>query len=96
MKDKYICSCFSSVQFILWYYILVFNEQPILFLNIASFISMIEPFMYYKLIKKHNNIIKRMNEENEEEVMSFEHNPIIEHHLLLTDEVELRNIIIEN
>jgi hypothetical protein len=56
---------------------------------------MIEPFMYYKLIKKHNNIIKRMNAENEEEVMSFEHNPIIEHRLLLTDEVELRNIIIE-
>ena len=96
IKKQYICSCFSSVQFILWYYILVFNEQPILFLNVVSFISMIEPFMYYKLIKKHNNIIKRMNEENEEEVMSFEHNPIIEHHLLLTDEVELRNIIIEN
>ena len=96
IKKQYICSCFSSVQFILWYYILVFNEQPILFLNIASFISMIEPFMYYKLIKKHNNIIKRMNAENEEEVMSFEHNPIIEHRLLLTDEVELRNIIIEN
>ena len=33
---------------------------------------------------------------NEEEVVSFEHNPIMEHHSLLTNDVELRNIIIEN
>ena len=36
---------------------------PIVFLNVASFISMLEPFVYYHLIKKHKKIIKYMNEE---------------------------------
>ena len=51
IKNQYLCSMTSSLQFIIWYYILVWNQQPILFLNLASFLSMIEPFMYYKLIK---------------------------------------------
>ena len=96
IKNQYLCSMTSSLQFIIWYYILVWNQQPILFLNLASFLSMIEPFMYYKLIKKHNKIIKYLNQENEEEVVSFEHNPIMEHQSLLTNDVELRNIIIED
>ena len=94
IKKQYIFSVFSSLQFIIWYYILVWNEQPILFLNVASFISMIEPFMYYKLIKKHNKIIKNMNEENEEEILSFQPNPLIESGYL--NHLELRNIIIED
>ena len=94
IKKQYISAVFTSLQFIIWYYILVWNEQPILFLNVASFISMIEPFMYYKLIKKHNKIIKNMNDENEEEILSFEPNPLMERGYL--NGVELRNIIIED
>ena len=91
----FILSSFFSFQFIIWYYILVFNEQPIVFLNVASFISMLEPFVYYHLIKKHKKIIKYMNEEeNVEEILSYEENPLHGHENIL-DEMELTNIVIE-
>ena len=92
---SFILSSFFSFQFIIWYYILVFNEQPIVFLNVASFISMLEPFVYYHLIKKHKKIIKYMNEEeNVEEILSYEENPLHGHENIL-DEMELTNIVIE-
>ena len=90
------CTVFSF-QFIIWYYMLVFNDQPIIFLNIASFITMLEPFIYYFLIKKHKKVIKEMNEEeNEEEIMSYVENPLLGHDNIFENELELRNIIIEN
>ena len=76
---------------------LVFNDQPIVFLNIASFITMLEPFIYYQLIKKHKQTIKIMNEdENEEEILSYEENPLSGHDDIFERQFELRNIIIEN
>ena len=91
---SFILSSFFSFQFIIWYYILVFNEQPIVFLNIASLISMLEPFVYYHLIKKHKKVIKYMNEEeNVEEILSYEENPLHGHENIL-DEMELTNIVI--
>ena len=83
------------MQFIMWYYLLVFNEQPIIFLNLISFASMSDPFVYYQLIKKHRRVIKYMNEEeNEEEILSYEENPLHGYENIL-DEVELTNIIID-
>ena len=94
----FICSSFFSLQFIVWYYILVFNDQPIIFLNIASFISMLEPFIYYQLVKRHKQIIKIMNDEyNEEEILSYEENPLLGNNDdIFQRHFELRNIIIEN
>ncbi len=91
------CSCFFfSMQFIIWYYILVFNSQPISFLNVASAITMLEPFIYFILVKKHYKVIKYMNEEqNEEEILSYMHNPIMNYEHILNNQLELRNIIID-
>ena len=76
---------------------LVFNNQPIVFLNVASFLTMLEPFIYYQLVKKHREIIKIMNEdENEEEILSYEENPLLGHDDIFQRHFELRNIIIEN
>ena len=58
---------------------------------------MIDPFIYYTIVKKHNKIIKLMNEENEEEVLSYEENPLLDRN---NDNIlrnfELRNIIIND
>ena len=91
------CTCFLfSMQFIIWYYICVFNSHPIAFLNIASAITMLEPFMYYILIKKHDKTIEYMNEvENEQEILSYVHNPIMDYEHILNNQIELQNIIIE-
>ena len=97
IQYTFICCSFFSFQFILWYYILVFNNQPILFLNVASFISMLEPFIYYQLVKRHKQIIKIMNEdENEEELLSYVENPLLGHDDIFERQFELRNIIIRN
>lgn len=59
---------------------------------------MIDPFIYYTIVKKHNEIIKLMNEENEEEVLSYEENPLLDRNNdnILSRNFELRNIIINN
>ena len=94
MRYSIFFSIIFSMQFIMWYYLLVFNEQPIIFLNLISIASMSDPFVYYQLIKKHRRVIKYMNEEeNEEEILSYEENPLHGYENIL-DEVELTNIII--
>lgn len=97
IQSTFMFCVIFSFQFIIWYYMLVFNNQPIVFLNVASFITMLEPFIYYQLVKKHREIIKIMNEdENEEEILSYEENPLLGHDDIFQRHFELRNIIIEN
>ena len=98
MKSSLFCCILFSMQFIIWYYILVFTNNSIAYLNVISFLAMVEPFLYYSLIKKHNNVIKLMNEENQEEVLSYEENPLLDRNNdnILRRNFELRNIIINN
>tara|TARA_Y100001958_G_scaffold136439_1_gene108257 strand:- start:204 stop:464 length:261 start_codon:yes stop_codon:yes gene_type:complete len=86
------------MQFIVWYYILVFTNNPIAYLNVISFLTMIDPFIYYTIVKKHNKIIKLMNDENQEEVLSYEENPLLDRNNdnILSRNFELRNIIIND
>jgi hypothetical protein len=95
INKDYFSSLFFTLQFIIWYYILVFNDRAIIFLNIVSFISMVEPIVYYQLIKKHKKIIKTLNfDENEEEILSYEENPLHGYENIL-NQIELGNIIVE-
>tara|TARA_Y100000361_G_scaffold127153_1_gene121435 strand:- start:178 stop:357 length:180 start_codon:yes stop_codon:yes gene_type:complete len=59
---------------------------------------MLEPFIYYQLVKRHKQIIKIMNDEyNEEEILSYEENPLLGNNDdIFQRHFELRNIIIEN
>jgi len=98
IKSTLFCSILFSMQFIVWYYILVFTNNPIAYLNVISFLTMIDPFIYYIIVKKHNKIIKLMNDENQEEVLSYEENPLLDRNNdnILSRNFELRNIIINN
>jgi len=56
---------------------------------------MVEPIVYYQLIKKHKKIIKTLNfNENEEEILSYEENPLHRYANIL-NQIELGNIIVE-
>lgn len=95
IKNSYFSSLFLTLQFIIWYYILVWNNRTIIFLNIVSFISMVEPIVYYQLIKKHKKIIKILNfDENEEEILSYEENPLHGYGNIL-QQLELENVIVD-
>ena len=52
--------------------------------------SIFEPYVIFKLIEQHEKSIKKMNAEIEEDILSFEDNPLIG-----TNTLELENIIIE-
>lgn len=96
IKHTYFSSIFFVLQFIIWYYILVWHDRPIIFLNFASFISMVEPIIYYQLIKKHKKIIKILNfDENEEEILSYEENPLHGYENIFENQIELGNVIVD-
>ena len=65
-----------NMQFIIYYYLFAFNNYPILFLNFSTFSVVMNPLFYYKLVKKHNLIIREMNETNEAEIISYTYNPV--------------------
>jgi len=89
IKKTMAYSILFTSQFMIWYYVFAWNGFPILFLNIVSFVSMLEPFFQYNLLKKHHETINTMNiYENEAEVLSYVDNPLNGYDL------ELRNIVI--
>lgn len=79
-----------NLNFIYLYYFFVWNNLEILFYNFSSGLTFLTPYSQYKLLKYHNYILKKMNVENEEEVLSFTHNPFNEE-----NEVELINVILD-
>tara|TARA_A100001015_G_scaffold291511_1_gene365745 strand:+ start:670 stop:1479 length:810 start_codon:yes stop_codon:yes gene_type:complete len=94
IKDTFCGSLIFSTQFLVLYYIFAFNGFVLLYLNLITFLSMVEPIGYYKLIKKHNKIIIEMNENNIEEILPY-HNiidNIIDNN---NNMLELENIIID-
>ena len=65
-----------SMQFIIYYYLFAFNNSPLLFLNFSTFSVIINPLYYYRLVQKHNLIIREINETNEVEIVSYTYNPV--------------------
>lgn len=66
----------NNLQFIIYYYIFVWNDLSIFYINFISFTSLFTPITYYGLIKTHNKLIIKMNMENPEEILSFTQNPL--------------------
>ena len=96
IRNTGVISLLFTIQFLAWYYICVFNDLPVIFLNIVCFISILEPFLHYNIIKKHHEIINIMNGvENNTEILSYAENPLNGHENILR-QFELRNIVIEN
>ena len=57
---------------------------------------MVEPIIYYQLIKKHKKIIKILNfDENEEEILSYEENPLHGYENIFENQIELGNVIVD-
>ena len=85
----YSSICFS-LNFIFCYYWLMWNNLQIIFYNFTVFLTFITPYFHYKLMKSHNKILRNLNRDNEEEILSFNHNPLNEHKM-----TELVNVIID-
>ena len=79
-----------NLNFIYLYYFFVWNNLEIIFYNFSTVLTFLIPYSHYKLMKYHNKVIKDMNIANEEEVLSFTHNPLNNE-----NEIELINVIID-
>ena len=88
IKLKFIFSLIFNLNFLYIYYIFSFSHLEILFYNFTTVLTFIIPYNHYRMLKLHNKTVQKMNIENEEEVLSFSLNPLI------NDNIELRNIII--
>ncbi len=78
-KMKWFLTFFfiNNFQFIIYYYIFVWNNLSVFYINFISFISIFTPITYYGLIKTHNKLIIKINKENSEEILSFKSNPLL-------------------
>ena len=72
IKCQYRVSVIYSFMFLIFYYIFVFNGATLIYFNLIAFISLCEPYVIYRLIKRHNQIILFLNNTNGETIMSFE------------------------
>jgi len=90
MKIFFYLNLIFNLNFIFLYYIYVWNNLEIIFYNFSTVLTFLLPYSHYRLIKLHNRIIKDMNKGNEEEVLSFTHNPLSNE-----NEIELINVIID-
>tara|TARA_B100000035_G_scaffold178043_1_gene151804 strand:- start:6744 stop:7532 length:789 start_codon:yes stop_codon:yes gene_type:complete len=89
IRVVFLYNIIFNSNFIYLYYIFEWNFFETLFYNLSTFFSFLLPYTHYKLMKFHNEIIIDMNAENEEEVLSFTHNPLV------NQDVELVNVIID-
>lgn len=73
-KVKYIyyfSICYSSL-FLSFYYIFIFTGLTISYFNFITLLTLCEPYIIYKLIKKHNETIMFLNNNTNETIVSFE------------------------
>jgi len=75
IKKIYILNMIFTLQYIIYY--LLFVNNALVLLNLIGPASIIHPLIVYKLIVFHEKTIISMNDEVEEEVVSFESNPLM-------------------
>ena len=90
MKIFFYVTAIFNLNFIFLYYIFVWNNLEIIFYNFSTVLTFLIPYSHYKIKKHHNRVIRYMNTQNEEEVLSFTHNPLNNE-----NEIELINVIID-
>ena len=71
IKKIYLSSVVYTLQFIIWYYLLVY-QIPFFFLFFVFTISLFEPYMVVNLLKKHEKLIIYMNKDNGELILPIE------------------------
>ena len=78
MKTPFICGFLFTMLFLFFFFSLK-NYYHIILLNLISFFSVTEPINSFILIKKHNETIKWMNDNNPETLRNYQvQNPIPE------------------
>jgi len=65
--SDFIYNCF----FYIFYVIFVWNDEVMMFLNIALFLVLSEPFLCYKLFKKHKQVIHDINSNSEDKILPY-------------------------
>ena len=65
--SDFIYNCF----FYIFYVIFVWNDAVMMFFNIALFLVLSEPFLCYKLFKKHKQVIHDINSNSEEKILPY-------------------------
>jgi len=91
MKTLFYSNLIFNLHFVFLYYIFLWNNLEIIFYNFSTVLTFLIPYSHYKMLKHHNIVIRDMNAENEEEVLSFIHNPLLNNGY----EIELINVIID-
>ncbi len=78
IKLHLICSIFISINFLYLYYFFIWNDLQMLFYNFSTAFTFIAPYINYLLMKKHNSVLKEMNFANEEQILSYTSNPLLQ------------------
>ena len=91
IKNTFIGVVLFTLSFLLFFYTLK-DTYPIALLNVISFFSVAEPMSVYILIKRHDKIIKWLNNNNPETLRNFQvHNPIYENNETLNNSIITSN-----
>ena len=91
-KTKYyfVSDFIYNCLFYIFYMIFIWNDAVMMFFNVALFLVLSEPFLCYKLFKKHKQVIHDINSNSEEKILPYGFlNPLYD------SEIELDNSDIE-
>ena len=87
IQKTFLGAVLFTFLFLLFFYTLK-DIYPIVLLNVISFFSVAEPISGYILIKRHNKIIKWLNDNNPETLRNYQvHNPLLEYNEIINNSV---------
>lgn len=70
-RSYFISDFIYNCLFYIFYVIFVWNNEVMMFFNISLFLILSEPFICYKLFKKHKQTINDMNSNSEERILPY-------------------------
>lgn len=78
IKTTAISSFIVSINFLYLYYFFIWNDYPMIFYNLSTVFTFITPYVNYLLMVKHNKILLEINFDNQEEILSYTNNPLLQ------------------